>query len=245
MKIEEITPQRLEELAQRAYERDYPVFSPFLNLSEISTLKGLKLPVSYTLFGGYNCFERAVAGFGNEVKNKDFPIVCICIEPLSKKFSDSLSHRDFLGSLMNLGISRSTLGDIAVKDNTGYLFCLESIADYITENLSRVKHTSVKCERIKDVPDFINALPESEEIIVTSLRADAVISSVYRLSRAEASRLFKDGKVFVNSKQLTKDSAALKENDIVSVRGHGKFIFDSTLRKTKKDREVISVRIYK
>lgn len=245
MKNESISPQRLEELANRAYQRGYAVFSPFLNLDEISTLKALHLQSGYRLFGGTDGCDRRVAGFGEDIEDNSFPIKCIEISPVSKRFSDELNHRDFLGSLMNLGISRSTLGDIIVKDNTAYLFCLDSISEYIKENLTRVKHTTVSCKEVEELPEFINEPPEAEERFTPSLRADAVISSVFKLSRSEASRLFSESRVFVNSRLLQKESALLKEGDTVSVRGCGKFIFEGELRSTKKNRLVIEVRIYK
>lgn len=198
-----------------------------------------------TLFGGYNNAERCVAGFGEEVNEYEFPIVCIKIEPAQQKFADKLTHRDFLGSLMNLGINRNTLGDIKIKDNIGYLFCLEAISQYILDSVTRIKHTTVKCELIDELPDFINELPEPEEIIVSSLRADAIVAAIYKLSRNQATQLFNQERVFINSKVAYKESLMLKEGDIVSVRGFGKFIFEDTVRKTKKERNIVSVRIYR
>ena len=122
MNSDELLKSRLEDLARRAYERNYCTFSDFLNLEEASALQSLKLPTEYVLFGGYDGAERCVAGFGDEVADSDFPIVCVEIAPLQQKFADKLNHRDFLGSLMNLGISRGTLGDIIVSSNVGYLF---------------------------------------------------------------------------------------------------------------------------
>jgi RNA-binding protein YlmH len=245
MNDNELLKKRLSELYQRAFDRGFNTYSEFLNMDEISTAIGLYYPCVFKLFGGYDGAERCVIGFGENIDNEGFPICCIRIEPLLQKFADSLSHRDFLGSLMNLGINRNTLGDIIIKDNCGYLFCLESISEYIIENLTRIKHTSVKCSVVSN--DFELPINESEEreIIVSSLRADAVISSVYKLSRNETAELFNKDLVFINSKAVTKPSAFLKENDIVSVRHKGRFIFAGQLRTTKKDRIVVCVKIYK
>ena len=85
-----------------------------------------------------------------------FPITILQITPLMDKFSDELSHRDVLGSLMNLGIEREMTGDIIMKAssrsgirNTAYVFCVSSIADYISENLTRIKHTSVRVSHVR------------------------------------------------------------------------------------------------
>lgn len=244
MDDKELLESRMVDLSQRAFNRNYTTHSEFLNTEEISLLKSLRLPANYILYGGYNNAERCVAGF-NCGSTADFPIECIEISPVNEKFADKLSHRDFLGSLMNLGINRNLLGDIAIKDSTGYLFCLNSISQYIIDNLNRIKHTSVKCSIYDGAPDFVNELPQSEEIIVSSMRADAVTAAVYNLSRKSTGELFSLGKVFINSKQTYKESVLLKDNDMVTVRGFGRFIYEEQIKETKKHRYVVSVRIYK
>ncbi|MGN0528887.1 MAG: YlmH/Sll1252 family protein [Eubacterium sp.] len=244
MDDKELLKSRMEDLSQRAFNRNYTTYSEFLNIEEISLLKSLRLPTNYILFGGYDNAERCVAGFACD-SAEGFPVDCIEISPVNEKFADKLSHRDFLGSLMNLGINRNLLGDIAIKDSTGYLFCLSNISQYIIDNLSRIKHTSVKCSIYDGTPDFVNQLPQSEEIIVSSLRADAVTASVYNLSRKSTGELFSLGKVFINSRQTYKDSVLLKNGDVVSVRGYGRFIFEEQIRETKKHRYIVSVRIYR
>jgi len=243
MKDKELLENRLLELNSRAYERGYNTFSDFLNMDEQSTASALNLPCS--AFGGYENAERVVLGFGEDIKSEDYPICCIEIVPLQQKFADKLSHRDFLGSLTNLGINRNTLGDIIINENCGYLFCLKGISEYITDNLTRVKHTTVNCKVISIDSELKINEPEVKETIVSSLRADSVISSVYKLSRNETAELFGKDLVFINSKAVKKTSTLLKENDIVSVRHKGRFIFCGELRKTKKDRIVVSVMIYK
>ena len=96
--------KRFEELNERAYERGYNTFSDFLNMEEQSVLKSTFIPC--VLFGGYSMAERVVAGFGEDLNDEKFPIVCVCAKPLIQKFADELTHRDFLGALMNLGIKR-------------------------------------------------------------------------------------------------------------------------------------------
>lgn len=231
-------------LSERADSCCYSTFTEFLSLYEISLLKAQNYPLPPTLFAGYENGERCVAGFGCDDVTQ-FPIVCIKIEPANRKFADALNHRDILGAIMNLGINRNTTGDIMLSDNTAYLFCLESISGYIIDNLSKVRHTTVKCTLTQNLPDFIGAKPESSEIVVSSLRADTVIAGIYKLSRKEVSALFAQEKVFINQKAVTKESVTPKDGDLVSVRGFGRFIFNEALRKTKKDRIVISVSIYR
>lgn len=235
--------KRFNELYNRSFDKGFACYTDFLNLDEQSILEGTYLPC--VKYGGYPLAERVIAGFGENVSTDDFPISIIEISPVSQKFADKLTHRDFLGGLMNLGIKRELLGDIIVCDNVGYLFCLTQIKDYIIDNLTRLKHTTVRTKEITTLPNDIIKEPQSAEIIVSSLRLDAIISAIFKLSRSESSKLFAQEKVFVNSKSVTNTSYQVKENDIISLRGFGRFQYIDQLRTTKKDRLVIEVKIYK
>ena len=244
MENETLLKKRLAELSHRAFERGYTTYSTFLNLQEISILKSLKVDSKYSLFGGYENADRCVAAFSND-EIYSYPIVCIKIEPLQQKFSDKLTHRDFLGALMNLGIEREMLGDIKILNNEGYLFCLDKISQYIVDNLSSIKHTSVKCKIIDDIPELFNQIPDEEEYIVSSLRIDTVVSAVFKMSRNSASQLINQEKIFINSKTVYKDSIQLKEDVVVSVRGYGKFIYSQTVNETRKHKMVVAIRLYR
>lgn len=235
--------KRFNELYNRANQNYYPVFSDFLNLEEQSVLAKSYLPC--VLYGGYEGAERVVAGFGDNVCEQDFPIRCVEIKPVNKKFADKLSHRDFLGGLMNLGIKRELLGDIIIFKNSAYLFCLDKISNYIKDNLSRVRHTTVEVNEV-DAPPVKAVDPKgTEEMVIASLRVDVAVCQVYNLSRNECAKLFETDKVFINSRKLESRSYQLKEGDMVSVRGYGRFQFVSVVRKTKKDRLVAEMIIYR
>ena len=246
MNENELKIKRYCELSTRAFERGYTTYTNFLNADETALLFASKekLKTDFVLNGGYENAERCVACFCE--KDEDFPpIICIKIEPVQQKFADALSHRDFLGSLMNLGIEREMLGDILIKDNTGYLFCLDKISDYIINELDRIKHTSVQCSKCDVVPDFINTLPDEEEYIVSSLRVDTITSAVFKISRNAVSQLVNQGNVFINSRTIYKDAVLLKPDDVVSVRGYGKFIYSRSINETKKHKLIIGIRVYK
>lgn len=234
--------KRFNELYNKAYTRSYKVFSEFLNMDEQSILASEYLPC--VTFGGYENAQRVIAGFGENIDEKDFPITCLKISPVMQKFSDNLSHRDFLGAIMNLGIKREMLGDIIIKENCGYLFCLDKMSGYIADNLRKVKHTTVKTETAGKLPEFLNKLPDITHIIVSSVRLDVIVCAVYNLSRSSCSKLFKTDKIFVNAKCNENSSYNVKNGDIVSVRGFGRFIFEEQIRNTKKDRIVIAIRKY-
>lgn len=238
---------RFHDLASRSVDKGIWTYSNFLTQAEQSELKKLRLPVNAGLCGGYENAERCIAVFGNESDiyyPAEPPIKYIKISPALQKFADHLTHRDFLGSLMALGIKREMLGDIIINENSAFLICLENIADFIVTELSSVKHTSVKCEIAETLPE--NVLPELqyEEHIVASERIDVLIAAVYNLSRSLSQNLILGEKVFVDSVLVGSTSFVPDTGGIISVRGHGRFIFDGVLRSTKKGRDVIAVRKY-
>ena len=244
---EHMLKNRFEELAARASERGCYTYSEFLTPAEQDTLWRMRLSVPVEMKGGYFAAERKLACFGSLELcgyEETLPICCICIAPTSKKFADELTHRDFLGSLMGLGIRRALIGDIIIVDNRGYLLCLETIADYIAEQLMQVKHTTVTCTRVSGPPEIIEQLPEISQIIVASERIDAVVAAVYKLSRAECQRLFEQDKVFTNSRLQEKYTYTPLRNDVISVRGFGRFIYEGVERETHKGRLRANVRIF-
>ncbi|NLP34266.1 MAG: RNA-binding protein [Clostridiales bacterium] len=251
-KEEQILRRHLKDLANTSYYRGICVFSDFLNLNEQNIFLSMKneLPaVPYYLYGGYSNAERKMICFcGDERISKQeevtFPITCIQIKPRNKKFSDNLTHRDFLGAVLNLGIDRSKVGDILIEENKGYLLCIPSISSFITDNLIKIKHTMVDTSII-DQNDF-HYEPKLKEITgtVSSIRLDSILSIAFRRSRSSLSGLIEGGKVYVNSKEVLSNSYELKENDVISVRGYGKFIYAGTSYKTKKGRYSIKVLLY-
>ncbi len=241
-----ILKSRFSELYNRSRNRGVYCYSDFLNLYEQTVLDSL-LKYGYTLYGGYEEAERRIAVFGDE---NDFgypaeiPVNIVCISPISEKFSDDLKHRDFLGSILGLGIKRETLGDIIISDNKGYVFALESISQYIVDNLTKVRHTSVSCEICESIPE--NALPKPKEkiVIVSSLRLDVLISGVYDISRSKSSSLIEGEKVFINGKMCKSNSLNIENSSLVSVRGYGRFKYTEILGNTRKDKIRILCEIY-
>lgn len=240
--------KRFKELSERSDTQCRTVFSDFLNLDEQNILNSAYYTVPVRLLGGYETAERKIACFGTEDDENlqaELPISCIRISPAAPKFADKLTHRDFLGALMSLGIKRETVGDIIVYENSSYVFCLDKIAEYILGNVNSIKHTSVKCAVVDSPPVESVALPDTQTITVSSTRIDVLIASVYKLSRSAVIPLFLQGKVYVSGRQITNSSHQLNENDIVSVRGYGRFIYCEALGKTKKDRLKVSIRVFK
>ncbi len=246
---EELLRKRAEELSRRAYGGCW-TNTEFLSAAEQSLIEGMRrtLPSAFTFEGGHPAAERRIAMFGSE----DLcgyvcppPIICVCIQPKNAKFADKLEHRDFLGALLNLGIRREVLGDIFVREEGAYLFCLDSIAQYIIDSLEKVKHTSVTCRIIEDAPATLEVETERKEFNVPSERIDAVICAIYKLSRTQCQQLFDTQRVFVNSRITEHSSRPLKEGDVISVRRYGRFTYLGPQRETKKGRLYVAVEIPK
>ncbi len=245
-----ILQNRFKDLASRSYHKNVYTYTGFLSLADISDFYAIEKELSYasyTLFGGNDACERKVLRFGSESLlgyDEPFPIVCLQIKPLNSKFADDLNHRDFLGALMNLGIERETLGDIFICENATFLFCLASISDYISENLYRIRHTSVSVTKADSFCESFSVKKVPKQIQVASNRCDAVIAHTFNLSRNDVLELFQGGKVFVNSRLFENNSAPLKAADIISVRGYGKFEFDGETGLSKKGKLNVQISQY-
>ena len=250
LEAEELLIKRFTELARKCYQNNQYTFTDFLSLADMAGFYKIERELSYvpyTIWGGSELCERVMVRFGSEEflgYTEEFPITCLEVKPLAQKFADQLNHRDFLGALMNLGIERSTLGDIFIVENTGYLFCMENMASYIMENLTRVKHTTVMC-KVADNPPSLSETDKQEVVIqIASKRVDGVVSKVYKLSRNESLDLFRQKKIFINGRLCENNSQILKEQDKISVRGYGKFEFAQELGNSKKGKLNVKVFFY-
>lgn len=245
MNSEELLLQkRFCELAKTAYQRNIPMFSDFLNLNEqdvfIQSLHSMP-PISCIMMGGYTLAERKLAAFlPYEVSEELIPIRKLEIRPLNAKFSEELTHRDYLGALLNLGIERNVLGDIIVGEKNAYVICKDKMADYIMEQLVRIKHTTVMT-----VPaDFVDEISPKIETIsgsVQSIRLDSVLAAATNISRSHIIDYIEGARVFVNGRLITTNSYNLKEGDIISVRQVGRFRYVGVGSISKKGRSMITI----
>lgn len=245
---EEFLKKRWRELAQKSASRGLFTYTGFLSEGEQALLVAMQrsLAAPVTLFGGTEQSERRMARFGDEdaAGNAAFPIVCLAILPKSAKFSDALTHRDFLGALMHLGIERETLGDIVLLDGGAYLFCTETAAVTAERELLTVRRTTVTVERT-DVPESL-AVPMLTPITVqvTSERLDALIARAYKLSREDAQQLFPLGRVFKNGAACMGSDTVPREGDIISVRGFGRFRYAGVMGLSKKGKKNVQLELY-
>ena len=252
-KEEELLSKRIQELARLADVKYCPTYTDFLNLNEQNILQQTLPKLAYVqvaCFGGYEGAERQIAAFVPDALSyrmeefQDYPISCIQIRPKNARFAEDLSHRDVLGALMHLGIDRCKMGDIAMCDGICYLFCHASLAELIAGELTKVRHTTVTCSICR--PEDFTYQPKVKEIIgtVASVRLDAVMSVAFQSSRSSLLSLIDGGMVFVNGRLITTNAYTLKQGDLISARGEGKFRYVGAEKETKKGRILIRVEKY-
>ena len=251
--MEEQFEKRLIDLANQARMKNIIRYSNFLNLNELhifhSNLQKFSF-VEWKIFGGYEFAERQIVAFIPDAfclytqEKIEFPIATLEIKPCSFRFSDFLTHRDYLGAVLNLGIQRNQIGDILAEQGRALLFCKSGIKDLICQELCRVRHTTVSVREVQEENVDISLKKEKITGSVSSIRLDAVIAQIFPGSRSRLTGMIEAGKVFVNGKMILSNGYHLKEGDIVSVRGMGRFQYMGEISKSKKGRILIALEKY-
>ena len=191
----------------------------------------------YTLYGGYEAAERVMLGcFPDWCDEAAFPITAVTF---TYRAADELRHRDFLGALTAIGITRESIGDILVEKGRAVAFLRNEVLSFVLLNIDKIGRIGVKISE-----GFNEPLPQADSLIeatvtVSSLRLDCVVSAVCGVSRNKANELIDIGFVTVNSVICEKSTKQVNDGDAISVRGKGKFIVGNTSSKTKKDRTVL------
>ena len=212
----------------------------------VSSLKQQFPQVVMETFGGYDNAERQMVAFHPDALafTWEYPIDCLKIEPKAIKFSENLSHRDYMGALLNLGVDRSVIGDIIVQEKAAWFFCQSKMTEFFLENLCRVRHTNILITKVNDPEEFPHPNLESINGTCASVRLDSLIALAFKASRSSMVSYIESGQVFVNGKLITSNGYEPKEGDIVSVRGQGRFIFDGVSHQTKKGRCGVRILLY-
>lgn len=212
-------------------ERAYLTHTRFLDLRErtlcTQAVQQAGMTRQIVFWGGYPDAERVMAlclpdylTSEDAVSPEQSPLVLL---RATKNQTDILTHRDYLGALMGLGIERDVLGDIVITQTGADFFVAEDMADFIEMNFLRAGRKRVMLERIS-LSDF--EMPEQEEEYgegsVASLRLDSVAALIFRLSRAQMQERIAKGTVFLNQMQCMKPDADIAPGDKLTVRGLGR-----------------------
>lgn len=198
--------------------------------------------INYMEIGGLDNSERKIIMIFQEyyyLTDEDIDIKAVEIYD----YSSSFTHRDLLGSLMALGITRDKTGDIIVSENKSQLILKKEITDYVLYNFSKVGKENIK---IKEIPlsEVKSNTEKFEEVSssVASLRLDAIISVALNIPRSDSQKIINSAKVKVNWEPIERVAEELSEGDMISVKGFGRFILYSINGISRKGRNLITVR---
>ena len=207
----------------------------------------------FFLYGGIEDAERVMVCFPASYEDREdikFPIECVEITIKSVKYeNNSLTHRDFLGAILGLGIERKLIGDIFTESENGsivkaFVFCKDKITDFLISELRQIGRCNVSVKRASADEVMVSRRIEDKYGTVPSLRLDVIIGEALNLSRTKVKALIDGDKVAVNSAASSSSHYQVSEGDVISVRGCGTFIFYGSLGKTKKDRLQIHIGKY-
>lgn len=219
-------------------------YSTFLDIREQILVEALlsKLAwTNWTFWGGTESAERKILVLYAQSMPEELGICCIEMR-FHKTYS--LTHRDFLGALMSLGMKRDVLGDIFIQDSQAIIFVTTIAKNVILQELSSVGRASVSCQEVTVPIETSFHITEDVIINVASLRLDAIISNVLHMNRKKSSALIEAGHVFVNAIEIKTSSYTMFPEDIFSIRGFGKFKLKEIAGKSKKDRFFVTIEKY-
>lgn len=240
-------------------EKGYMVFTHFLDPHQRAISRKIfrELNQRFVFDGGYPDAERVVAFLipdymegGKEdtlktIRNDtEYPITIVQAEYSKKnRYSKELTHRDFLGAIMNLGIKRENLGDILIHDQFAQIITFPEIASYLENNLIKVARTDVETRIIKLSEMILPSLKAEEKTVtVASLRLDAVVAEGFNISRTKASEYIKAGRVFLDFEECVSVSEPVTAGNFISLRGKGRIILEEIGNKSRKNRIFIRIK---
>lgn len=178
------------------------------------------------LDGGYEAAERKRAIIAPDYRNLDSEDMAMAVLAVSSgdgKFL-TLEHGDYMGAILGLGMKRDKVGDIHVIDGGCHCLVTQDAADYLHLNLSQVHRVHVQTELLSlDKLEVAKVQLEELHLSVASMRMDGIVSDVFRLSRAKVLIPIQAGRCRVNWKLEEDPSKPLKEGDMISLQGFGRF----------------------
>ncbi|MEG0899732.1 MAG: YlmH/Sll1252 family protein [Oscillospiraceae bacterium] len=238
-KDEEMFASKIQDMFDISSTRNVTKFSSFLDerqqiICQYVASKYSSNNIMY--FGGYDNSQRKMLGIFADYDEKaetSFPITALTFKFRNQ---DILSHRDFLGALMNLRIKRESVGDILVEEGRTVAFLNSKISDIVLSDIAKIGNTGVKIQLgFQDLSSFQQKFIEINGT-VSSLRLDCIISMFMNISRDKASDIICAKLVHINSILCTDRANVISENDKISVKGFGKILIDNVGNLTKKNR---------
>ncbi len=228
--------------------RNRPYFLGFLDEGEIIFCQEFlcrERGIKFLLWGGYEEAERRILGMFPEYMEpvpEAFPLTSLVF---TYREEDSLSHRDFLGSFMALGIERNVVGDILPGKGRCVAFVRLEMEAYFLQNIRKIGRTGVQISNCLDGPLPLEREFQELSGVVASQRLDCLVAFLCRISREKAVGLITSGFVARNHSEILSVSERTAEGDVISVRRYGKFIIDRLGPLTSKGRLAVQCRKYK
>lgn len=156
---------------------------------------------------------------------------------------DTLTHRDYLGSLMGLGLRRDGIGDILVGEHGADIIVLRELAPFLKMHYGRAGRKRLE---VSEIPLAALIVPEEKVSFirdtVASMRLDAIVAAMFRLPRAKAADAVRAGRVFVNQRACERPDHPVAEHDRITLRGAGRGEVDGILGESRKGRIVVSLK---
>ena len=221
----------------------------FLDLHQKTLIHNMIKTTPHTckveFFGGYEDSERCVCFFMPDYADigdiEDLVVAKVKVPAEGRK----LTHRDYLGSLLGMGIKREKTGDILVRPDGADIIILKDLADFVEMNFVKAGNVplSVTIAGLDQLEIPEKSFTDKEDT-VASLRLDNVVSSAFGVSRSKASEAIKKGIVFINSLECTKPDKEVQEGDKLVLRGKGKAYLLEKGGLSRKGRIYIKLRIY-
>lgn len=242
---------RVLDKLDQAQNRSNPAYTHFLSPAHRVLVEQAMASCghpTHRFFGGYEGAERTVCGFapdwmeGESLFPAGEPVTALRIS-----FHDSadLTHRDFLGAVLGLGITREKIGDMLVGDRTCDVLVLQDCAPIVASQLFEVGRYSVKCGPL--ALDMLEAKPPEVKVVrdtVATLRLDAVAASGFSLARGKAAGLIESGRMTLNHREVTKPDRLVAQGDKIACKGLGKFIIKEASGLSKKGRVMVVLERY-
>lgn len=245
-----LTLARVLDRAAQAEQRNIPAATDFLSPQQrVLALDLLRLAgiseTAYVCQGGYEEAERQLILFLPDWMDNAAEYTPIrCLRAVFRE-EDQPGHRDFLGSLMGMGLAREKIGDILVGPGSADLLVLDSVAEFLLQSWCSAGRTRLTVSAIElDHLHLPAAARKEVRDTVSSLRLDAVVSSGFRMARGKAAALIESGRVQLNWRECVKPDKLLSPGDVVSARGFGKFQLSEVGGLTRKGRVSIVLQVY-
>lgn len=229
------------------HEENYTEFMNPFEIKNAVSIVNSDSDLKYKIDGGYSDYIRAIVEvFPYYFESEDIESKLRFLEIKGNFKFTSVSHRDYLGSLLGLGIKREKIGDILVHENSCQIIVDSEICEFILYNYDKVGNNKVIVQEISREDLIIPAQEFTQKSIsVSSLRLDNIIAGVFNLSRSEAIKYIDSEFVYVNYEKISQPSKLIEENSIISVRRKGKFIISEIGGTSKKGKTRLMIHMYK